>query len=149
MGTSWFMARLRGLTFVDDTHAAKGVAQLDEIARVHFAAYIEEPYRERSAPTAKLRLAALKHLFDWMVTGQIMPTIRRPPRTGRATSDARRGGEDIGLMRHQKREAIKQRDVDRGTVALDCPKAQCERRDDFELKQCSLSLGIYGRLLRW
>jgi site-specific recombinase XerC len=28
----------------------------------------------RSAPTAKLRLAALKHVFDWMVTGQNMPT---------------------------------------------------------------------------
>ena len=25
-------------------------------------------------PTMQLRLAALRHLFDWMVTGQIMPT---------------------------------------------------------------------------
>jgi site-specific recombinase XerC len=25
-------------------------------------------------PIAKLRLAALRHLFDWMVIGQIMPT---------------------------------------------------------------------------
>jgi integrase/recombinase XerC len=24
-------------------------------------------------PTAKLRLAALRHLFDWLVTGQVMP----------------------------------------------------------------------------
>ena len=30
--------------------------------------------KARSAPTAKLRLAALRHLFDWMVIGQIMPT---------------------------------------------------------------------------
>ena len=37
-------------------------------------AYVEELTRDRSAPTAKLRLAALKHLFDWMVIGQIMPT---------------------------------------------------------------------------
>ncbi len=35
---------------------------------------IEELQRARSAPTAKLRLAALRHLFDWMVMGQIMPT---------------------------------------------------------------------------
>ena len=28
----------------------------------------------RSYVTAKLRLAALRHLFDWMVIGQIMPT---------------------------------------------------------------------------
>ena len=36
--------------------------------------YIEQLQRARSAPTAKLRLAALRHLFDWMVIGQIMPT---------------------------------------------------------------------------
>ena len=29
--------------------------------------------KARSAPTAKLRLAALRHLFDWLVIGQIMP----------------------------------------------------------------------------
>jgi site-specific recombinase XerC len=40
---------------------------------VHVAAYIEQLQRARSAPTAKLRLAASRHLFDWMVTGQIMP----------------------------------------------------------------------------
>ena len=36
--------------------------------------YIEQLSQARSAPTAKLRLAALRHLFDWMVIGQIMPT---------------------------------------------------------------------------
>lgn len=30
--------------------------------------------RTRSAPTANLRLAALRRLFDWMAAGQIMPT---------------------------------------------------------------------------
>jgi site-specific recombinase XerC len=30
--------------------------------------------RVRSTPIAKLRLAALRHPFDWMVIGQIMPT---------------------------------------------------------------------------
>ena len=29
--------------------------------------------REHAAPTAKLRLAAVRHLFDWLVTGQIVP----------------------------------------------------------------------------
>src|SRR5471032_3300903 len=57
-----------------DWLAAKGVTQLADIESIHVAAYIEELSRARSAPTAKLRLAALKHLFDWMVTGQIMPT---------------------------------------------------------------------------
>jgi site-specific recombinase XerC len=29
---------------------------------------------ERFTPTVKQRLAGLKHLFDWLVTGQIIPT---------------------------------------------------------------------------
>ena len=41
---------------------------------MHVATYIKQLQRARSAPTGKLRLAALRHLFDWMVIGQIMPT---------------------------------------------------------------------------
>jgi site-specific recombinase XerC len=53
----------------------KPVARLNAITSVHVAAYIEELLKSgRSAPTAKLRLAALRHLFDWMVIGQMMPT---------------------------------------------------------------------------
>jgi site-specific recombinase XerD len=57
-----------------DWLAAKGITQLAVIESIHVAAYIKELYRERSRPTANLRLAALRHLFDWMVIGQIMPT---------------------------------------------------------------------------
>jgi site-specific recombinase XerC len=52
---------------------ARGVTQITAIESVHVAAYIEQLQQARSAPTAKLRLAALRHLFDWMVIGQIMP----------------------------------------------------------------------------
>ncbi len=41
---------------------------------MHVATYIEQLSRARSAPTAKLRLAALRCLFGWMVIDQIMPT---------------------------------------------------------------------------
>jgi site-specific recombinase XerC len=41
---------------------------------LHVPAWIEQQTREHAAPTAKLRLAALRHLFDWLVTGQVMPT---------------------------------------------------------------------------
>jgi site-specific recombinase XerC len=57
-----------------DWLAAHGVTRLTAIESVHVAAYVEQLQKERSAPTAKLRLAALRHLFDWMVIGQIMPT---------------------------------------------------------------------------
>ncbi len=56
-----------------DWLAARGVRELAEIESVHVAAYIEQLQKARSAPTAKLRLAALRHLFDWLVIGQIMP----------------------------------------------------------------------------
>jgi site-specific recombinase XerD len=53
---------------------AKSVTNIAAIESLHVAAYIEQLQTTRSAPTAKLRLAALRHLFDWMVIGQIMPT---------------------------------------------------------------------------
>jgi site-specific recombinase XerD len=56
-----------------DWLGARGVTRLTAIESVHVAAYVEQLQKARSTPTAKLRLAALRHLFDWMVIGQIMP----------------------------------------------------------------------------
>src|ERR1700722_12494209 len=50
-----------------------GVASIDSVRPLHVAAYIEQLGRERSAPTVKQRLAAIRHLFDWLGTGQIIP----------------------------------------------------------------------------
>jgi site-specific recombinase XerD len=66
-------AYARAATEFFDWLAAKDVTQLADIKSVHVATYIEDLHRARSAPTAKLRLAALRNLFDWMVIGQIMP----------------------------------------------------------------------------
>lgn len=52
---------------------AHDVTSIAAVESVHVAAYIEQLSKARSAPTAKLRLAALRHLFDWLVIGQIMP----------------------------------------------------------------------------
>jgi integrase/recombinase XerC len=49
-----------------------GVASIADVEPLHVAAYIERLGRERSAPTVKQRLAAIRHLFDWLVTGQVM-----------------------------------------------------------------------------
>ncbi len=53
---------------------AAGVPSLAAVQPLHVAAWIELQTREHSAPTAKQRLAALRHLFDWLVTGQVLPT---------------------------------------------------------------------------
>jgi site-specific recombinase XerD len=50
-----------------------GVASVGDVRPLHVAAYIEQLGRERSAPTVKQRLAAIRHLFDWLVTGQVIP----------------------------------------------------------------------------
>jgi len=50
-----------------------GVPSIAAIEPLHVASYIEELTRERSAPIAKQRLAAIRHLFDWLVVGQVMP----------------------------------------------------------------------------
>jgi site-specific recombinase XerC len=52
--------------------------------------------REHSAPSAKQRLAALRHLFDWLVTGQIVPvnpaaSVRAARRIASAGQDTRAG----------------------------------------------------------
>lgn len=52
---------------------SRGVSRLEEIRPVTIAAYIEGLQTQRSAPTVKQHLAALKMLFDWLVIGQVMP----------------------------------------------------------------------------
>ena len=50
-----------------------GVASIAEVQPLHVAAYVEQLGRARSAPTVTQRLAAIRHLFDWLVTGQVVP----------------------------------------------------------------------------
>jgi site-specific recombinase XerC len=40
---------------------------------VHVATWIEAGTRELAAPSVKQGLAAIRHLFDWLVTGQVVP----------------------------------------------------------------------------
>jgi integrase/recombinase XerD len=46
---------------------------LDRIEPVVVAAYVEQLGRDKSAPTVKQSLAAIRMLFDWMVVGQVLP----------------------------------------------------------------------------
>jgi len=51
----------------------RGVRSLTAVHPLHVAAWVEGQARTKAAPTAKLRLAALRHLFDWLVTGGVLP----------------------------------------------------------------------------
>ena len=50
------------------------VPSITAVQPLHVSAWIEQQTREHAAPTPKLRLAALRHLFDWLVTSQVMAT---------------------------------------------------------------------------
>jgi site-specific recombinase XerD len=52
----------------------QGIAELGRVQPVHVAAYIEQLQAERSAPTVKQHLACIRMLFNWLVTGQGMPS---------------------------------------------------------------------------
>lgn len=92
-----------------DWLAAHGVMQLTAIESVHVAAYVEELHKARSAPTAKLRLAALRHLFDWMVVGQIMPV--NPAASVRGPRHIVRRGKTPVLDPQEARQLIDAIDV--------------------------------------
>ena len=49
-----------------------GISPLPSIQPVHVAAWVEDLARRYSAPTVKQHLAAVRMLFDWLVTGQVI-----------------------------------------------------------------------------
>src|SRR5580692_4844430 len=53
--------------------AVAGVSSIGAVQPVHVATWIEAPTRELAAPSVKQRLAAIRHLFDWLVTAQVVP----------------------------------------------------------------------------
>jgi site-specific recombinase XerD len=52
--------------------ATRGIGQLADVQPVHVAAFVKELQGEFSPPTVKQHLAALRMLFDWLVTGHVL-----------------------------------------------------------------------------
>jgi site-specific recombinase XerD len=81
-----------------------GVPSITAVQPLHVSAWIEQQTRERAAPTAKLRLAALRHLFDWLVTGQVMPA--NPAGSVRGPSHVVKAGKTPVLAPEEARALI-------------------------------------------
>ena len=62
-------AVMRFFTWCD----ARGL-ELAQISPIAVATYIEDMQGRYRAPTIKQHLAAIRRLFDWLVTGQVVPT---------------------------------------------------------------------------
>jgi site-specific recombinase XerD len=58
----WFSAWCEG----------RGLRELAHVQAVHVAAYVKDLQGEFSPPTVKQHLAALRMLFDWLVTGHVL-----------------------------------------------------------------------------
>jgi integrase/recombinase XerD len=52
--------------------AERGLHDLAAVTPMHIAGYVEQLGRIRSKPTVKQHLAAIRMLFDWLVTGQVV-----------------------------------------------------------------------------
>ena len=55
-----------------DWCAGNGIHELSQVQSFHVAAFIKDLQDELSPPTVKQHLAALRMLFDWPVTGQVI-----------------------------------------------------------------------------
>lgn len=90
-----------------------GIPSLVAVQPVHVAAYIEQMTEALSAPTVKQRLAAIRHLFDWLVTGQIVPV--NPAASVRGPSHKVRRGKTPVLEPAEARKLLDAIDI--STVA--------------------------------
>lgn len=100
-----------------------GISTLAAVQPIHVASWIELQTRAHTAPTVKQQLAAIRHLFDWMVTGQIMPT--NPAASVRGPAHRIRRGKTPVLAPQEARTLLDSIDVstpvglrDRALIAL-------------------------------
>ena len=96
---------------------------LHEVQPVHVAAYIEKIMETHSKPTVKQHLAAIRMLFDWLVTGQIIPL--NPAHAVRGPKHSVKKGKTSVLSAEEMRmllDAIKTDELiglrDRALIAL-------------------------------
>ncbi|MFS0774390.1 tyrosine-type recombinase/integrase [Sphingomonas sp. 1P08PE] len=116
-------AYARGVVDFLDWCAARGVVALAQIRPLHVAAWIEELGRTVSVPTVKQRLAAVRHLFDWLVRCQVV--AQNPAVSVRGPAYSVRRGKTPVLDPHEARALLDSIDVstciglrDRALIAL-------------------------------
>jgi len=101
----------------------RGLGELHQIEPVHVAAYVEELGRELAAPTVKQHLACLRMLFDWLVTGQVLPS--NPAHSVRGPRHSVSKGATAVISSEEARDLLDSMDVsnlvrlrDRAIVAV-------------------------------
>lgn len=103
--------------------AAIGVPDLLAVGPLHVATWIELQTKTLAAPSVKQRLAAIRHLFDWLVVGQVIP--HNPASSVRGPSHTARTGKTPVLEPAEARQLLDSLDIstpaglrDRALIAL-------------------------------
>ncbi|WP_027681707.1 tyrosine-type recombinase/integrase [Rhizobium leguminosarum] len=82
----------------------RGALSLEAITPIHVAGWVEELTETHAAPTAKQRLAAVRHLFDWLVTGHVM--MSNPAHSVRGPKHSRKRGKTPVLAPEEARQLL-------------------------------------------
>lgn len=82
----------------------RGIDRLERIEPLHVSLYIEELGYSFSKPTVKQHLAAVRMLFDWLVTGQVLRT--NPAHSVRGPKHVVKRGKTPVLVTDQARELL-------------------------------------------
>jgi site-specific recombinase XerD len=80
------------------------VGELADIEPLHIAAYIEELLGSMAKPTVKQHLAAIRMLFDWLVTGHVV--IMNPATSVHGPKHVVKRGKTTVLTAEQARELL-------------------------------------------
>jgi integrase/recombinase XerD len=82
---------------------SRGLEDLGFVEPIHIAGYIEQLGTVVSKPTVKQHLAAIRMLFDWLVTGQIIPVnpahaVRGPKHSVKKGKTSVLSAEEMGQL---------------------------------------------------
>ena len=96
---------------------ARGIAQLTDVQAFHVAAFIKDLQGACSPPTVKQHLAALRMLFDWLVTGHVLEV--NPAHAVRGPKYVVRKGKTPVLTAEEARELLESIETVRTTKRQD------------------------------
>jgi Phage integrase, N-terminal SAM-like domain len=85
------------------------IGEIADIEPLHVAAYIEALGKDFEKPTVKQHLAAIRMLFDWLVTGQVVAT--NPAHAVRGPKHVVKTGKTTVLTGEQARELLDSIDI--------------------------------------
>lgn len=108
---------------------SRGIDGLERIEPIHVALYVEELQHSFSKPTVKQHLAAVRMLFDWLVTGQVIRT--NPAHSVRGPKHVVKRGKTPVLVTDQARELLDE-GMDTSSV-IGSPRPRADRRHDLHL----------------